>query len=1164
MAPETTNPTSSTPRPKRATTQPKPARTEKPTIVIGDAAAEPPKKKQKLKYIPGGPGGGGRYVDPETGVEIPVGGTGPGGYNYIGPRGRVGRENLANGVVPKIYSSNRREKTSRTRPTIPRQQPPATRPTYASSSEAQAATMSHSDGYKPREERALEEIHPDLDINSTLLAIDADEVDGIAPYTRPVTPANGSINGRNGSPFEDEDDDGSAMSTPDLSMSVKIPGTPGGGKRKPGRPPKDPEAFYAKRALMMEHTRGPSQPTAFSPRTPRPAPILNFDPKEKLTLPQPSFRKSDTLARFEDKALGMERYVDQSMANVGYQITDVYVRPDTLIRASDHNLYDGTEFRVEYDMDEQDEYWLIAYNRDMRTAKGFEALTREHFEITLTKIELEMHDLEKRMPKPNPKPPQTHRPRSSSAAAVNGEPLPGEEQDSRCAVCDDGDCENTNAIVFCDGCDLAVHQECYGVPFIPEGQWLCRKCQLIGRGIPTCIFCPNKGGAFKQTNSSKWVHLLCAMWIREVSLGNHTFMEPVMDVERIPKTRWSLRCYLCKQSMGACVQCSSAQCATPFHITCARKAGLYMKMKNNHGTLAVLDGTTVMKAYCHKHCPSDYARENDVTGIVDEAQRYYKRIFKHQYWAENQEAANKLATRLHNARTEDQLDEPQLQGALVAHTTAETDKKGTQPPKQPWKLDSGTLVVPRIVFDVVESFLQRFNILKRREWTADLCKYWSLKREARRGAPLIKRLQLQNDSSMELTRRNYAGMGELGRQKLERRVEFSAQLVEDLKKLQEVSHATRDREFQKLKKAELEEEVMDQVYFPVAKMLPPILQLAKRLDEKKTVFSAGLDELQARCNVRYYVNASEFSRDFSSVFSAGLAAATTTNELARSKDDMSSPAKKAAADLKDRKRLAKRIIKAVTPLLQSAVEAEAALNEEPKAKLLEELDQVLEAALEIPAKTATEETEFKADDGDTVIVDSPSKLSPSKRIGTRRTNGIPPEDVSVFVEDDVMDVDAPCEVDDEAIVPVASEPGISEAAQDVSVDAQSKNSAKTTSTPPDSNGYVSAPEPQQTSPPTPPISTGGVATDVNNALGNGGVPWVYKDLNPDGTNIPEENLDTADAASDELSEMDDDELNGLGADVDSRGEASKTAATPSHKVTKTKKGRTKKRWRGFK
>lgn len=454
------------------------------------ARSEPPLKRRK--YIPGGPGGGGRYVD-DHGNEIPVGGTGPGGYNYIGPRGRIGRENLANGVKPVVYT--RRRDRDRTRPAASRPAPsrriqPTMGP-HVSAAQA-AAAVQQNDGYKPREERPWEEFHPDLDINSDFMAFSADAIDGILPPSRPVTPtASLQINANGARTPNGAKSDGGATPTGSSNgeaMGNAIPGTPGG-KRGPGRPPKNPQIFYASRAVQLGngHIVGDAKPAA--PDTPKVVPLQNATAKERLSLPTPKFRLTKTLEKYDKE--GMTRYVDKSMRNVGYQESDEFIRHELdLIKASDINFEEdlgdaGCHIfgRVEYDMDEQDDIWLDMYNEE-RKAGDHEAITREFFEITITKIEKEWHALEKRIPKPNPKAPQTHRPRSSSAAAVNGEPLAGEEQDSKCAVCDDGDCENTNAIVFCDGCDLAVHQECYGVPFIPEGQWLCRKCQLIGRGVP--------------------------------------------------------------------------------------------------------------------------------------------------------------------------------------------------------------------------------------------------------------------------------------------------------------------------------------------------------------------------------------------------------------------------------------------------------------------------------------------------------------------------------------------------------------------------------------------------------------------------------------------------------------------------------------------------------
>jgi NuA3 HAT complex component NTO1 len=339
----------------------------------------------------------------------------------------------------------------------------------------------------------------------------------------------------------------------------------------------------------------------------------------------------------------------------------------------------------------------------------------------------------------------------------------------------------------------------------------------------TCIFCPNTDGAFKQTNSSKWAHLLCAMWIPEVSLGNHTFMEPVMEVEKVPKTRWRLTCYICQQRMGACIQCSNKNCYQAFHVTCARRCRLFLRMKTSQGLLTVLDGTIPLKAFCDKHCPPDYAEENKVAEATKEAKKFYKRTMKNRIWADSQASALQLAATHRNAITEHPPDESQLTGAKLAG-----DKKKGQPPKNVWKLPSGAPIIPQAVYDLVESALARFTIRKRKDFVSEACKYWTLKREARRGAALLKRLQLQMETftSMELTRRNFAAMGPSGKARLERRIEFCRGLVDELRQLKELCEQVEQREAVKLEMAELEADFVDTCYFPIYKEIRPVLERA--------------------------------------------------------------------------------------------------------------------------------------------------------------------------------------------------------------------------------------------------------------------------------------------------------------------------------------------------
>ena len=84
------------------------------------------------------------------------------------------------------------------------------------------------------------------------------------------------------------------------------------------------------------------------------------------------------------------------------------------------------------------------------------------------------------------------------------------------------DSEETNEMVFCDACDICVHQACYGIQNIPAGSWLCHPCRK-GISNSPCVLCPLSGGAMKRTKYvvviiciQNWCYLLLFLLLKDI------------------------------------------------------------------------------------------------------------------------------------------------------------------------------------------------------------------------------------------------------------------------------------------------------------------------------------------------------------------------------------------------------------------------------------------------------------------------------------------------------------------------------------------------------------------------------------------------------------------------------------------------------------------------
>ena len=187
----------------------------------------------------------------------------------------------------------------------------------------------------------------------------------------------------------------------------------------------------------------------------------------------------------------------------------------------------------------------------------------------------------------------------------------------RCAVCDDERDFDFDQLITCEGCQVTVHQSCYGVHEIPDQAvgWLCRACEHTGGVVsemPKCCLCPVLGGALKPTTvDGVWAHSTCCQWIPETTVLDVETMEPIDNIAAIQRERWELLCTICKQRCGTKVQCCHPGCFLAYHPLCARAAGLFMDQGDEYGDADEdpEDDTMHLISYCHRHCRVDKERQ---------------------------------------------------------------------------------------------------------------------------------------------------------------------------------------------------------------------------------------------------------------------------------------------------------------------------------------------------------------------------------------------------------------------------------------------------------------------------------------------------------------------------------------------------------------------------
>jgi len=146
-----------------------------------------------------------------------------------------------------------------------------------------------------------------------------------------------------------------------------------------------------------------------------------------------------------------------------------------------------------------------------------------------------------------------------------------------CSICSESKTpffQYGDSLKICVDCQVAVHGTCYGDLNSDKEVWQCRKCR-VGVSKTECALCPLSEGAFTSLSDGTWVHVICSLFLPEVSFPSARMDDVLLSEDQSFLDLYDQTCSICeKKGEGVCRRCDDDECGTYFHVTCAQTFGL--------------------------------------------------------------------------------------------------------------------------------------------------------------------------------------------------------------------------------------------------------------------------------------------------------------------------------------------------------------------------------------------------------------------------------------------------------------------------------------------------------------------------------------------------------------------------------------------------------------